>query len=133
MRFLSSSALASAEKFRLAASCSAAETMACGSGCAPKRRVAAYMGIRPPFYPPRPWAAKHARAHQRADVDHVLEVDLAGVDRFLHLAEVHLVELLGKNIGEAALGQPAVERHLAALEPLDAHARTRGLALAAAA
>src|SRR6476659_3788981 len=38
-----------------------------------------------------------------------------------------------EDIVEAALRQAAMQRHLAALEALDAHARTRGLALAAAA
>src|SRR6266545_2091629 len=61
-------------------------------------------------------------------------IELAGVDRSLHPAEVDLVEPDGKcRVFEATLGQAAVERHLAALEALDAHARTRGLALAAAA
>src|SRR5262249_30239877 len=36
-------------------------------------------------------------------------------------------------IAEAAFGQAAMQRHLAALEALDADARARGLALAAAA
>src|SRR5205085_6561257 len=35
-------------------------------------------------------------------------------------------------VAEAALGQPAVHRHLAAFETLDAHAGARGLAFAAA-
>ena len=38
-----------------------------------------------------------------------------------------------RGVLEAALGQAPVQRHLAALEALDAHARARGLALAAAA
>src|SRR5439155_24250510 len=53
--------------------------------------------------------------------------------RRLHLAEVHLVQPQRKlDVLEATLGQPPVQRHLAALEALDAHARARSLALAAA-
>src|SRR5262249_1562060 len=63
----------------------------------------------------------------------VLDSQPAGVDRCLHPADVHLVELLGKDVVEPALGQTPVQWHLAAFEPLDAHARARGLALAAAA
>src|SRR5207244_1914391 len=60
-------------------------------------------------------------------------VELAGVDRALNAAEIDFVELLGEwRVFEAALRQPAMERHLAALEPFDAHARAGGLALAAA-
>src|SRR6185312_12210421 len=67
-------------------------------------------------------------------VDRRLDVDEAGVDRRLHLAEVDLVELDGeRRVAEAALRQAAMQRHLAALEALDAHAGARGLALAAAA
>src|SRR5215471_8804124 len=78
-------------------------------------------------------AAQHARPDQRGDVDRVLRVELAGIDRGLNAAEIHLVELLGEDVGEAALRQAAMQRHLTALEALDAHARARGLALAAAA
>jgi len=42
-------------------------------------------------------------------------------------------EFQPEDVVEAALGQAPVQRHLAALEALDAHAGTRGLALAAAA
>ena len=64
----------------------------------------------------------------RAGVEH------AGVDRRLHPAEIDLVELeRERRVAEAALGQAAMQRHLAAFEALDAHARARGLALAAAA
>ena len=52
----------------------------------------------------------------------------------LDFAEIGLIELDGERcVAEAALGQAPVQRHLAAFEALDAHARTRGLALAAAA
>jgi hypothetical protein len=50
------------------------------------------------------------------------------------LVEIDHVELACKGrVPKAALGQPAVQRHLAALEAFDAHAGARGLALAAAA
>src|SRR4029450_3717694 len=69
MRFLSSSALASAEKLRLAASCSAAETMGLPvppprlsgvrprlyrhqAGCSPVGRSAASRMPEPPAFPP---------------------------------------------------------------------------------
>src|SRR5204862_5223178 len=56
-----------------------------------------------------------------------------GVDCRLHLAEVHLVQpKLKPGVAEAALGQPAMQRHLATFEALDAHTGARGLALAAA-
>ncbi len=55
-------------------------------------------------------------------------------DRRLQLAEVHLVELAGEfDVLEAALGEPAMQRHLAALKAFDAHAGARGLTFAAAA
>ena len=63
-----------------------------------------------------------------------LGIEQAGVDRRLHLAEIDLVELdRERGVAEAALGQAAMQRHLAAFEALDAHAGARGLALAAAA
>ena len=57
----------------------------------------------------------------------------AAIDRSLDAVEVHLVEFKREDVIEAALRQPPMQRHLAAFEALDAHARTRGLALAAAA
>src|SRR5262249_48622000 len=78
--------------------------------------------------------SEHAGLHQRLGVDRRGRVELAGVDRRLDLVEIDLVELArDRRILEPPLGQPAVERHLAALEPLDAHARARGLPLAATA
>src|SRR6185437_15051929 len=79
-------------------------------------------------------APHQAGFHQSLDRDRAIRVDPAGIDRRLDLADIDLVELDRKrSVAEAALGQAAVQRHLAALEPLDAHAGTRGLALAAAA
>src|ERR1043166_5375880 len=66
------------------------------------------------------------RVHRRS------RVELAGVDCLLHPPEIDLVQLELERLVEAALGQPPVQRHLPALEPLDAHARARGLAFAAA-
>ena len=61
------------------------------------------------------------------------QIEPPGVDRLLETSEIDLVELERElNVAEAALGQAAMQRHLAALEALDAHARSRGLALAAA-
>src|ERR1700730_1251918 len=71
--------------------------------------------------------------NQRFGVDGILGVEQLGVDRLLQAVEVDLGEFEPEDVGEAALGQPPVDRHLAALEALDAHAGTRGLALAAAA
>src|ERR1700709_2608243 len=78
-------------------------------------------------------AADHATLHQRFDGDGVLGVDQLGVDGFLQPVEVALGEIELEDVGEAALRQTTMQRHLAALEALDAHARTRGLTLAAAA
>src|SRR6201999_2560920 len=60
-------------------------------------------------------------------------VDQLGVDSFLQTVEVDLGVFDPEDVVEAALRQPAMQRHLAAFKALDAHARTRGLALAAAA
>src|SRR6266702_8745959 len=78
-------------------------------------------------------AAQHAGLDQRLDVHDAAGVDLLGIDRFLEPVEIDLGELDAEDVVEAALGQTAMHRHLAAFETLDAHARTRGLALAAAA
>src|SRR5436853_2657029 len=58
-------------------------------------------------------------------VEDVLDIELAGVDRLLHRADIHLGIITREDIVEAALRQPHVERHLAALESGDADARTR--------
>src|SRR3954447_21388389 len=78
-------------------------------------------------------ATDHAGLHQRFDGDGFLDVDQLGVDRFLKPVEIDLGEVEPEDVVEAALRQAPMQRHLAALEALDAHARTRGLALAAAA
>src|SRR5204863_7923294 len=82
----------------------------------------------------RAGAAQHAGFHQRFGIDGALGVELARVDRLLQGADIDLVELqLERLVAEAALRQATMQRHLAAFEALDAHARARGLALAAAA
>src|SRR6185312_5205140 len=78
-------------------------------------------------------AAHQAGLHHRLHVDRGLDVELPSVDRGLQLAEIDLVEFhRERRVAKAALRQAAVQRHLAAFEALDAHAGTRGLALAAA-
>ena len=78
--------------------------------------------------PPR---ARPARL-QRVMVERALDIELAGIDRLLDRADVHLGIVLGEDVVEAALRQPHVERHLAALEAGDRHARARLGALLAA-
>src|SRR5882724_10459321 len=78
-------------------------------------------------------AAQHAGLDQRFGGDGFLDVDQLGVDRLLKPVEIDLGEVELEDVGEAALRQAAMQRHLTALEALDAHARARGLALATAA
>src|SRR3546814_4100007 len=65
-------------------------------------------------------------------IDRSLGVELLGVERLLDRAKVHLGIILGEDVVEAALRQPHVERHLAALEAGDRDALTALLALLAA-
>src|SRR4051812_29889608 len=58
-------------------------------------------------------------------VERRLDIELAGIDRLLHRADVHLGIVAGEDVVEAALRQPHVERHLAAFEAVDRHARAR--------
>ena len=78
-------------------------------------------------------APDHPRLHQRGRIDRFLGVEQLAIDRLLNPIEIDLGELQPENIVEATLRQTAMQRHLASLDPLDAHAGTRGLALAAAA
>src|SRR5882672_557421 len=78
-------------------------------------------------------AAQHAGLDQRLRVHRCRDVELLGVDRLLNAVEIDLVELQPEWLVEAALRQAPMQRHLTALEALDAHARARRLALAAAA
>src|SRR5262249_18593003 len=77
-------------------------------------------------------ATQHARFHQRFGGDRDRGIELPGVDCLLQPIEVDLDELQPDDVVETGLWQSPVPRHLAALEALDAHAGTRGLALAAA-
>ena len=67
-----------------------------------------------------------------ARVDRLVGVETTRVDRGLDPAEIDLVEAVGRHRVEAALGQAAMQGHLAAFEAADAHTRACGLALAAA-
>src|SRR3569623_175797 len=77
--------------------------------------------------------AQHAGLHQRLSVDRALGIDLLVIDGFLQAVQVHFRQFDAEDVVESALRQAAMQRHLAAFKTLDAHARTRGLALAAAA
>src|SRR3954452_15193261 len=78
-------------------------------------------------------ATDHAGFHQRFGVDGRFGVERLCIDRVLEAVEIDLGKLDAEDVGKAALRQPPVQRHLAALKALDAHARARGLTLAAAA
>src|SRR5574338_114875 len=77
-------------------------------------------------------AARQARRLERVMVERALGLELAGVDCLLHRADVHLGIIAREDVVEPALGQPHVERHLAALEAGDRHTRARLGALLAA-
>src|SRR5271163_4642190 len=77
--------------------------------------------------------AHQAGGLQRGTGDVDLGVEPPGLDRGLDPPQIDDLESLAKNILEAALGQPPMQRHLAALEALDPHAGARLLALDAAA
>src|ERR1700723_756123 len=82
----------------------------------------------------------HAIARPRADAgrDQGLDrhrlggVELARIERLLDAAEIDLVNVACGRIDEAALGQTAMQGHLAAFKALDAHAGAGRLTLAAA-
>src|SRR5229473_1174128 len=78
-------------------------------------------------------AVQDAGRDQRLGRHRLSRVEPALVDRGLHAAEIHFVQVKREDIGETALRQPAMDRHLSAFEALDAHARARLLALDAAA
>src|SRR5947209_916405 len=77
-------------------------------------------------------APDHAGLDQRFGIDCAARVDGLGVDCALQPVQVDFGELDPEDVGESALRQAPMQRHLAALESLDAHAGARGLALAAA-
>ena len=74
-----------------------------------------------------------ASSHQRFNRDRLLRVELACVNRSLHTTKIHFVIVGLEDVGEAALREATMQRHLAAFEALDTHAGTSRLALAAAA
>ena len=76
-------------------------------------------------------AGDDAGLHKALDRDRFGCAELAGVDRLLNAPQVHLVVLKLCGWGEAALGQAAMQRHLATFEALDADARASRLAFAA--
>src|SRR5262249_33761631 len=84
--------------------------------------------------PPAFGPSKHARLHQALCALGRPGIEPAVVDRRLNLAEIDFVELAReRRIAKAALGQPPMERHLAAFKAFDPHTGARGLAFAAAA
>src|ERR1700730_594849 len=60
--------------------------------------------------------------HQRFDVDGRAGIDQLGVDRLLQPVEIDLGEIELEDVGEAALRQAPMQRHLTAFKTLDAHA-----------
>ena len=78
-------------------------------------------------------APDDAGFHQRFGIDGALGVEQLGVDRLLEPVKIDLGVFDPEDVVEAALRQPPMQRLLAAFKTLDAHAGTRGLALAAAA
>src|SRR4029077_9503757 len=71
--------------------------------------------------------------HEALDRNRLGRAELASVDRLLNAPQIDFVIVESRGRGEAALGQAAMQRHLATLEALDADARASRLALAAAA
>src|SRR6185312_1977754 len=70
---------------------------------------------------------------QRRGGDGGARIEPAAVDRRLDAADIDDLVFDAEQVLEAALGQAAMQRHLAALEALDAHAGARLLAFDAAA
>src|ERR1700689_1787584 len=78
-------------------------------------------------------AAKNARLDQRFAINLGVGFKRARIERLLQTAEIDDVEMLAEILArEAALGQPPVQRRLAAFEAVQGNAGARGLALAAA-
>src|SRR5262249_39535218 len=76
-------------------------------------------------------AGDRPRLSERLDGDRLRAIERAGVDRALNLGEIELVEFLGEDVVEAALGQAPMKRHLAAFETFDGDAGAGLLALGA--
>ncbi len=70
-----------------------------------------------------------AAGRERGGIDLRVGRQTPGVDQSLHPTEIHHGVAFGKDVFEAALRQPAIKRHLAALEPQDRHAGTGLLSL----
>src|SRR5262249_40204336 len=77
--------------------------------------------------------ADDARSDERLGAHRLARVELARFDEGLDLADVHRRIFRFEDVDESALGKAAEERHLPALEAVEAHARARLLALLAAA
>jgi len=71
--------------------------------------------------------------HHFAHSDTRSSLSSNSINSLLEAVEIDLGEIELEDVGEAALRQAPMQRHLAAFKTLDAHAGTRGLALAAAA
>ena len=67
--------------------------------------------------------ADDASGNQSGAVEAVASLDLAGIDSLVGRHEVDLGILNAQRVVEAAFRDPHVERHLAAFEALDRHAR----------
>src|SRR5262245_18989828 len=76
-------------------------------------------------------ACQTGRAERRR-VDRLAGIEPPGIDRRLQPTQIDFVETQRIRLREAALGQPAVDRHLPALVTRLCTAGTRGLTLAAA-
>src|SRR3954453_18710459 len=82
---------------------------------------------------PIPGASQYAGSDKGRRVDRPLGAEAFGVDSLLQAPEIDdFVVLLEDLVIEAALWQAAMQRRLAALEPVDCDAAACGLALAAA-
>src|ERR1700722_3404120 len=69
--------------------------------------------------------------HEALDRDRLGYIELTGVDRLLNAVEIDHIVIKPRGRAEPTLGLPAMQRHLAAFEALDADARPSRLALAA--
>ena len=84
------------------------------------------------FTPSRAWRSTPASTRARRRRSWLRRIELAGVDRLLDAAEIDFVVIRARRVAEAALGQTAMQRHLAAFKALDRDAGARLLALDAA-
>src|SRR5580658_3652883 len=100
------------------------------------RRGAGYRDVDRPFdlaIGQQPDAVEVVVAEARLDQhllgDHLAGVDLARLDRRVERADIQRCITLAKQVVEPALRQPAIDRQLPALEPVQRHALARLLAL----